>query len=395
MNNFERDMADTPARSRSELRIDNVREQGGIFVEAVRLTRMPMIVTDATLPGNPIIFANDAFVRLSGYACDELTGQEPHFMNGPGTDPVTIRRYEEAMDEGRDENVEIVQYRKDGSPFRAMLFASPLGDGQGKVLHHFLSYLDITRRFEAEEDLRALTQQLEAKVAARTRELQTANAVLAALVAEKEVLLREVNHRAKNSLSVASSLLGIQGRRQADPAVKALFQEAQDRLTAMATVHDLLSKSEASQRVNLAVYLGDLCEALRPITEQDDCVLLENEAQEDILVHADIAIPLGIVATELITNAVKYAFPPPACGTIRVEAHRTGPAEVELSISDDGQGMAASREGSLGYGLVEALVRQISGEMTVESDGGVRVTIAFPCPRPPGEAQPPPGPPAD
>lgn len=382
MNNFEMDIADTPARTRSELQIDNIREQGGFFVEAVRLTRMPMIVTDATLPGNPIIFANEAFVQLSGYACEELTGQEPHSMNGAGTDPETIRHYQEAMVEGRDETAEIVQYRKDGSAFRAMLFASPLDDGQGKVLHHFMSYLDITRRYEAEEDLRALTQQLEAKVAARTKELQNANSILADLVAEKEVLLREVNHRAKNSLSVASSLLGIQGRRQADPAVRALFQEAQDRLTAMATVHDLLSKSEASQRVNLAVYLGDLCEALRPITEHDDCVRLESEVDPDIVVHADIAIPLGIVATELITNAVKYAFPPPACGTVRVEAVRADADRVELSIGDDGKGMGGSREGSLGYGLVEALVRQIRGEMTIESEGGVRVAILFSCPAP-------------
>jgi two-component sensor histidine kinase len=283
------------------------------------------------------------------------------------------------MEEGRDANAEIVQYRKDGSSFRAMLFASPLDDGQGKVLHHFLSYLDITRRYEAEEDLRALTAKLEARVAARTRELQQANAVLAALVAEKELLLAEVNHRAKNSLTVASSLLGIQGRRQGDPEVKALFQEAQDRLAAMARVHDLLSKSECSQRVNLATYLGDLCEALRPLTEQDDCVRLESEADADILVHADAAIPLGIIATELITNSVKYAFPPPSCGTIRVEARRLDGEQVAIEISDDGQGMSEPREGSLGYGLVDALVRQIRGEMTVESKDGVRVKIVFAC----------------
>jgi PAS domain S-box-containing protein len=379
VNEFQEDMADTPARSRSERDIENVREQGGFFVDAVRLTRMPMIVTDATLPGNPIIFANKAFIKLSGYSFEELCGQDPHFMNGGGTDAETIRSYQAAMEEGRDANVEIVQYRKDGSPFRAMLFASPLDDGQGKVLHHFLSYLDITRRFEAEEDLRALTLQLEAKVAARTRELQKANAVLASLVAEKELLLAEVNHRAKNSLTVASSLLGIQGRRQGDPEVKALFQEAQDRLAAMARVHDLLSKSESSQRVNLATYLGDLCEALRPLTEQDDCVRLESEAEAGILVHADSAIPLGIIATELITNSVKYAFPPPSCGTIRVDARRVDGERVEIVISDDGQGMQERREGSLGYGLVEALVRQIRGEMAVESEGGVRVTIDFAC----------------
>lgn len=386
MNDFQTDLADTPARTRSEQQIDNMREQGGFFVDAVRLTRMPMIVTDATLPGNPIIFANGAFIALSGYTFDELCGQDPHFMNGGGTDPGTIRDYKAAMAEGRDETVEIVQYRKDGSSFRAMLFASPLDDGQGNVLHHFLSYLDITRRYEAEEDLRALTLQLEAKVAARTRELQQANAVLASLVAEKELLLAEVNHRAKNSLTVASALLGIQGRRQGDPEVKALFQEAQDRLAAMARVHDLLSKSESSQRVSLATYLGDLCEALRPLTEQDDCVRLESQADADILVHADTAIPLGIIATELITNSVKYAFPPPSCGTIRVGARRVDGETVEIAITDDGQGMQERREGSLGYGLVEALVRQIRGEMKVESEGGVDVRIVFASPEAPSAA---------
>jgi PAS domain S-box-containing protein len=385
MNEFEQDLADTPERTRSERQLDNVRQQGGFFVEAVRLTRMPMIVTDATLPGNPIIFANEAFVRLSGYAADELNGQDPHFMNGEGTEPAAIARYEAAMREGRDANVEIVQYRKNGSAFRAMLFASPLNDGQGRVLHHFLSYLDITRRHQAEEGLRALTLELEAKVAARTRELVEANAVLTSLIADKETLLAEVNHRAKNSLAIASSLLGIQGRRQADPKVKALFGEAQDRLMAMARVHDLLSRSESAQRVDLATYLGDLCGALQPITEHDDCVKLECRAEGGIMVSADIAIPLGIITTELITNAVKYAFPPPACGTIRAEARRLGDGRVELKIADDGAGMSGSREGSLGYGLVETLARQIRAEMTIESPPGVTVTLAFPCP--PGTAR--------
>lgn len=377
-NSFEKGRSETPERARSERQLDNVRDQGGVFVEAVRLTRMPMIVTDATLPGNPIIFANPAFLELSGYGLEEVTGQDPHFMNGPGTDSETIRRYEAAMEEGRDTNLEILQYRKDGQPFRAMLFASPLGDGQGTVLHHFLSYLDITRRHDAEEALRDLAQQLEAKVAARTAELQGANRVLKRLVQEKEMLLAEVNHRAKNSLAIASSLLGIQGRREPDRKVRALFADVQDRLMAMSRVHDLLSRSETGQRVNLGTYLNDLCEALRPGTEKDDCIALSLECDETIVVHADTAIPLGIIATELVTNAVKYAFPPPACGTIAVAAHRLDEANIEFEVQDDGAGMSAPRDGSLGYKLVETLVRQIRGEMRVKETPGVTVTIVFP-----------------
>jgi PAS domain S-box-containing protein len=378
MNEFEENKADTPERTVAERHIEAVRQQGGLFVEAVRRTRMPMLVTDATLPGNPIVFANQSFVDLSGYSMDELLGQDPHFMNGAGTDPEAIRRYQAAITHRRDETLEILQYRKDGSPFRAMLFASPVDDGQGTVTNHFLSYLDITRRYVAEEDLRTLASELEARVAARTRDLEAVNSRLSALVSEREMLLIEVNHRAKNSLAIAASLLAIQGRRQSDPAVRALFEEAQDRLNAMARVHDLLSKSEKAQQVDVSVYVADLCGALRPITANDDRIRLEAVMEDGILVDADTAVPLGIVLTELITNAVKYAFPAPRSGTILVQARRSQPGWVELAVRDDGIGMSSLREGSLGYGLVRSLVQQIRGEIDVRSDAGLTVTISFP-----------------
>jgi PAS domain S-box-containing protein len=370
--------------------MESVRQQGGMFVEAVRVTRMPMIVTDATLPGNPIIFANAAFIKLSGYEADELLGQEPHFMDGPETDPDAIRRYEAAIAERRDETLEILQYRKDGTAFRAMLFATPLSDGQGRVTNHFLSYLDITRRHEAEVALRQMTSELEARVVARTQDLEAsnerleaANVRLSKLVADKAMLLSEVNHRAKNSLAVAASLLAIQGRRQPDRAVRALFEEAQDRLNAMARVHDLLSKSESEQRVDLATYVTDLCEALRPITEDDERIGFDVSAENGILVEADTAFALGIILTELVTNAVKYAFPPPRSGTIFARARRGDPGRLEVSIRDDGIGMASFREGSLGYGLVRSLVQQIDGVVAVRSDPGLSVTVSFPAARNP------------
>ena len=382
MNEFQDDLGGTQARTIAERHIEGIREQGGLFVEAVRVTRMPMIVTDATLPGNPIVFANRAFVELSGYSVDELVGQDPHFMNGAGTDPDVVRRYEAAIVERRDETLEILQYRKDGTPFRAMLFASPLDDGQGTVTNHFLSYLDITRRFEAEADLRELTANLEARVEARTRELQDANARLSALVEERDMLMAEVNHRAKNSLSIASSLLALQGLRQKDGAVKALFEETQERLYAMSRVHDLLSKSESSQRVDVATYVRDLCDALKSIVDDNERVRLEATMQDGILVSADTAVPLGIVLTELITNAVKYAFPPPRSGTINVQAYRHPSGRVDVVIKDDGVGIVHMREGSLGFDLVRSLVRQIKGEIEIDTSAGVTVTVSFPDPSP-------------
>jgi two-component sensor histidine kinase len=192
------------------------------------------------------------------------------------------------------------------------------------------------------------------------------------------MLLVEVNHRAKNSLAIAASLLAIQGRRQPDSGVRALFEEAQERLNAMARVHDLLSKSESSQRVDVATYVTDLCEALRPITENDQRIHLEAQVEEGVLIPADTAVPLGIVLTELVTNAVKYAFPAPRSGTIWAQVHRGQPGWVEAVIRDDGIGKFHLREGSLGYGLIRSLVQQIRGEMTIHSDPGLTVTISFP-----------------
>jgi len=377
MNEFDDALATTPARARSERHIENIRLGGGLFVEAVRVTRMPMIVTDATLPGNPITFANQAFVELSGYAIDELLGQDPHFMNGGGTDPAAIDQYRAAMNRADDANLELLQYRKDGTAFWAALFASPLHDGQGTITGHFLSYLDVTRRYEAEAKLRGVAVDLERRVAERTSELEATTRRLEALVAERDVLVIEVNHRAKNSLSVASSLLHVQARRQTEPAVAALFREAQDHLSAMAHVHDLLSKSDDGQRVNIATYVTDLCEPLSALTGSDGRIRIVAEATDEILVPAETAFPLGIALTELITNAVKYAYPAPRAGTILVRAYRDQSGRVELVVEDDGVGMSSPREGSLGYGLVKSLVRQIKGDLAIVSENGLKVTISF------------------
>ena len=245
------------------------------------------------------------------------------------------------------------------------------------MTNHFLSYLDVTRRHQAERDLRRLKADLERRVAERTKELEQANARLTELLAEREMLLVEVNHRAKNSLAVAASLLGLQARRQADPAVKRLFEEACERLNAMAGVHDLLSKSENAQLIDLAVYIGALCEALRSLTGPGDRVRLAADAQEGVMVSADVAFPLGIMLTELVTNAVKYAFPAEREGRIVVAARRLPGDRVEVLVRDDGVGMTSPREGSLGYGLVRSLTRQIGGELDIRNEGGLTVAVSF------------------
>lgn len=383
MNEYEKELGGTPERTSAEQEIETLRQEGGVFVDAVRVTRMPMMVTAATLPGNPIVFANAAFSELSGYSVEEVLGQNPMFMNGEATDPEAIRQYETALRDGREITLEILQYRRHDIPFYAMLFNTPLKDDQGRIVYQFLSFLDITARHQAETKLRTLAAELEQRVADRTQELESANERLRDLVAQRDLLMVEVNHRAKNSLAAASSLLSIQGMRQGDPAIRSQFDAARDRLNGMAQVHDLLSRSEDAQQVDLASYLTNLREAMQPAIATDDRIRLQADA-ESIVVSADTAFRLGIVLTELITNAVKYAFPPPRSGTILTQVRRLPENRLELVVRDDGIGMIHGREGSLGFGLIRSIVDQIDGEINLRNDAGLTVAISFPYP--PGSA---------
>jgi len=152
-NDFERDKPGTSARTDAEGAIEELRQRGGVFVNAVRATRMPMALTDPNLPGNPIVFANEAFLKLSGYSMDEVLGQQPHFMNGPATDPRDARRFEEALRSDQDDIIETVQYGKNGRRFVATVLISAYKDERGHTLNHFMSWLDVTRRVEAEDEV--------------------------------------------------------------------------------------------------------------------------------------------------------------------------------------------------------------------------------------------------
>ncbi|WP_279597933.1 PAS domain S-box protein [Methylobacterium sp. J-067] len=113
-------------------------------------TRMAMIVTDPNLPDNPIVFANRAFLELSGYAAEELIGRNCRFLQGPGTDPAHVARIRDAVAARRDVVVELLNYRRDGSPFVNELYVSPVFGPHGELLYFFGSQLDLTRFREME-----------------------------------------------------------------------------------------------------------------------------------------------------------------------------------------------------------------------------------------------------
>jgi PAS domain S-box-containing protein len=136
-------------------------DRADIFFSAVQTTRMPMIITDPHQPDNPIIFANRAFVEMTGYALDELVGRNCRFLQGPETNRDAIAEVRQAILEQRDAAVEVLNYRKDGSSFWNALFVSPVFDDKGNLVYFFGSQLDVSRRRDAEDSLRQ-AQKMEA-----------------------------------------------------------------------------------------------------------------------------------------------------------------------------------------------------------------------------------------
>ena len=140
---------------------DLAADRTDLFFAAVEMTRMPMILTDPRRPDNPIVFANKAFVKLSGYTTEELLGRNCRFLQGPKTDPETVAGIRDAVKARREHACEILNYRKNGTAFWNALFVSPVFDLEGNLVYFFGSQLDVTRRREAEEAL-SQAQKMEA-----------------------------------------------------------------------------------------------------------------------------------------------------------------------------------------------------------------------------------------
>ena len=200
----------------------------------------------------------------------------------------------------------------------------------------------------------------------------------AALAAEREVLLREVNHRVGNSLQIIASLLHLQANSATQDDVKAALTNAMGRVAAVAQVHRRLYTSQHLKSVSLNAYLEALLEDLRRSAEGNKMSRLTLQA-EAIEIDPDRAVAIGIIVNELVMNAVKYAYPDGA-GPIHVELKVLGD-NIELAISDDGVGLnvkADPRSTGMGQRIVSAMASKL--EADVERDpahSGTRVVLRF------------------
>lgn len=190
-------------------------------------------------------------------------------------------------------------------------------------------------------------------------------------------LLNELNHRVKNNLMMVTAMLTMQARASGRPEVQAELQQAIDRIQTISEVHAILYKTGAVEKVRFDAYLDELCRRLAA-TASHNRVQIELESAP-LEVASDEAVQMGIVVNELITNAVKHAYPGDAQGKILVKL-APGDSDIRLSVRDFGPGLPpeAERDSGLGMRLVKSLVQKNGGSLHMANDDGLDVQVILP-----------------
>jgi PAS domain S-box-containing protein len=303
-----------------------------------------------------IRFCNRTFAEIFGYNDPpELVGLHIRELITPESWPIVAGEVAlRTSGEKEFSRYEFTGRKRDGSEVICeVLGARILFKGRAAIQG---SIIDITERKRAEEKIRGSLR-------------------------EKEVLLREIYHRTKNNMQVISSLLNLQARKLTDAKAVDMFRDTQQRIRTMALVHERLYRSQDLSRVDFGVYLHRLTTHLFHFHQtQPEQVRLVMETSE-VPLDIQTAIPCGLIANEIVSNALKHAFPEGRKGTIFIRLDRDDKGLIVLSIRDDGIGLPAGldirRSDTLGMEIVTSLVGQIDGRLEIFRDKGTEFRISF------------------
>ncbi|WP_294642491.1 sensor histidine kinase [uncultured Aureimonas sp.] len=239
-------------------------------------------------------------------------------------------------------------------------------DDSGAIAGMFCACQETTGRVESERTLKQREETLaEAVTYQRT------------LLDEKDILLAEVNHRVKNSLQLVVSALNLQSRRVTDAATKVAFEQAITRVKAITSVHERLYKSASPLVVEMPSYLDGLVADLVDGSELQDRIAVECDHIE---LKTERAIPIALIVNELITNVLKYAYPPGRPGPVTLKLKASEGGLIVLSVSDEGTGMSSTTTtGGLGTRLIDTMAGQLGGTIDRQIDErGYSVSVTFP-----------------
>jgi PAS domain S-box-containing protein len=332
----------------AESEVDSFRKDLGPFVVAAETTRMAMVFTNAKESNNPIIFANDSFLSLSGYDRKEVLGQSFDAFFGSHVEPAALAQIKATFADGSKNDLEICFHRKDDTSFWAAVFISPVRDKSGDVVQYFASFVDVTQHIKEKEHLR--------------------------------FLLAELNHRTQNTLATVQAI-AVQTLRGA--ASKEVVDAFEGRILALSKAHSLLG-SQHWQAVSLREIIDRI---LQPFGLNDRRTVRFSINGDDVRLQPKAALTLALVFQELATNAMKYgALSHGAVGKIdiawQVEPSPQGD-RMRLRWRETG-GPPVTPPSRKGFGsrLIEVgLAQDLDGEVHLTYDpAGLVCQITMPLP---------------
>ena len=322
------------------------------------LEDLPLGARIVTIEGETV-YANQAILNIYGYdSIEELKTTPVENRYTPESfAEYRIRKEKRKRGDNDPSEYDIDILRKDGEVRHLHVFRKDIlwnGERQFQVL-----YNDITDRKRAEAQLHTSLR-------------------------EKEILLREVHHRVKNNMQVISGLLDLPAALSGNPERRKMFHDSQSRIHAMSLVHEKLYGSNDFARIDLAVYVKtlsqDLFQTYKINPGKIDLII---QTDGDVYVDINKAIPCGLILNELISNAIKHAFPGDRHGELQIIIRGMKNTEIEIVVRDNGSGMPDDvdihQPLSVGLYLVKGLVKsQLDGKMEVRRDVGTEIRIKFP-----------------
>ncbi|MEI6178527.1 MAG: sensor histidine kinase, partial [Verrucomicrobiota bacterium] len=194
---------------------------------------------------------------------------------------------------------------------------------------------------------------------------------------------KEIHHRVKNNLAIMISLINMQARQIQHPEVLTALSDTKARLLSMSLLHEMLYRTGSMDQVEVNCYLELLCDRLtQSLGMLAQGIQIQFRPSASIMLEVNQAVPCGLIVSELVSNAIKHAFPDLRKGTIIMELVVESPDSIILCVSDDGIGlpehMQIEQVRSVGLTLVKALARQLGGAMTIQREYGTRFEIRFP-----------------
>lgn len=306
-------------------------------------------------PDNLFTYASPSVERITGYRADEFVGHHVFEMVHPDIKEPAQESLNASIADGSVRDLEIPIVHADGTWHAHWVRGVPFFDDAGNYTGAMAIVRDITERKAEKETTERLLQ-------------------------EKNLLLREVHHRIKNDMGMVSSLLSLQaGSAQSEEAIRAL-ENARQRISVMKNAYERIYRDRSIGEVNLQSFLSAVVDEIASAYGAHRSVRLQSHIEETI-VSSRVALPIGIIVSELLTNAYKYAFTDDSDARVAIAAQRRDDGGLAITVSDNGVGTNHERAGNesavSGLNLVNELATQFRGHLALSAEDGTTAEVVL------------------